>query len=199
MTDQERLRIAVALAALRHKPADQSCASYVLELHQRFPLKPCKPDACAIDASGPWRVRVQGLEQALRDLQDKYNAQRVDLAALQATRSLSIGDPDTTPSCPAPTPVPGKKKSRKKAAPGRVPQAKNTNEGSRVADMRGPWSSACWSPFLLMAAFGLVHALILYARAQTYWSLNFLARVSCYRRWRLWMRFWILDGDALPQ
>ncbi|KAF9261859.1 hypothetical protein L218DRAFT_461728 [Marasmius fiardii PR-910] len=37
ITDADRLRIIVALAALKYKPAEQSCTSYVLDLQTKFP------------------------------------------------------------------------------------------------------------------------------------------------------------------
>ncbi|KZT68454.1 hypothetical protein DAEQUDRAFT_738684 [Daedalea quercina L-15889] len=83
------LRIAIALAALRHKPVDLSHEAYVLDLQGKFPCSQSAPQEA-------WRERALALEKQLRDLEIKYDGER------------------TAPEQPAEPEGEGKKKKQKK-------------------------------------------------------------------------------------
>ncbi|KAJ6498038.1 hypothetical protein C8R47DRAFT_316910 [Mycena vitilis] len=72
-SDADRLRIAIAMAALSFKPADESCASFVLQLRSIFP--PSIPAAPTTD--GSWKTHALALEKELAGLKAKYNAERI--------------------------------------------------------------------------------------------------------------------------
>ncbi|KAJ7031501.1 hypothetical protein C8F04DRAFT_1110453 [Mycena alexandri] len=72
-SDADRLRIAIALTALKFKPANQTCASYVLHLRSIFP--PSTPLAPATD--GSWRTHALALEEDLAKLKKKYEAEQI--------------------------------------------------------------------------------------------------------------------------
>ncbi|KAF5382817.1 hypothetical protein D9757_007274 [Collybiopsis confluens] len=76
--DADRLRVAIALTALKLKPPEQSCASYVLDLRSKFP--PTIP--CAPTSDGSWRTRALDLENELKLLQEKYEAEQIKSIAL---------------------------------------------------------------------------------------------------------------------
>ncbi|KAJ7031511.1 hypothetical protein C8F04DRAFT_1110482 [Mycena alexandri] len=72
-SDADRLRIAIALTALEFKPANQTCASYVLHLRSIF--QPSTPLAPATD--GSWRTHALALEEDLAKLKKKYEAEQI--------------------------------------------------------------------------------------------------------------------------
>ncbi|KAF7340204.1 hypothetical protein MVEN_01939000 [Mycena venus] len=72
-SDADRLRIAIALTALKFKPANQSCASYVLQLRSVFP--PSTPAAPTKD--GSWKTHALALEKDLAGLKEKYEAEQI--------------------------------------------------------------------------------------------------------------------------
>ncbi|KAJ7226141.1 hypothetical protein GGX14DRAFT_132181 [Mycena pura] len=74
----DRLRIAIALTALKFKPADESCASYVLQLRSIFP--PSEPVAPTSD--GSWKTHALALEKDLASLKEKYDAKRINELAV---------------------------------------------------------------------------------------------------------------------
>ncbi|KAJ7232849.1 hypothetical protein B0H12DRAFT_1239503 [Mycena haematopus] len=69
----DKLRIAIALTALKFKPASQSCASYVLQLRAAFP--PSASTAPATDEL--WKTHALTLEKELADLKQKYEAEQI--------------------------------------------------------------------------------------------------------------------------
>ncbi|KAJ7671963.1 hypothetical protein B0H17DRAFT_1208886 [Mycena rosella] len=72
-SDADRLRIAIALTALKFKPMGQSCAAYVLELRSLFP--PSTPAAPTAD--GSWKNHALALEMDLAALKAKYEAEQI--------------------------------------------------------------------------------------------------------------------------
>ncbi|KAJ7139444.1 hypothetical protein C8R44DRAFT_867597 [Mycena epipterygia] len=72
-SDADRLRIAIALTALKFKPTNQSCAAYVLQLRSVFP--PSTPAAPTAD--GSWKTHALALEQDLARLKEQYEAEQI--------------------------------------------------------------------------------------------------------------------------
>ncbi|KAI6147940.1 hypothetical protein BKA82DRAFT_238621 [Pisolithus tinctorius] len=68
------IRIAVAFAALKHKPRDQSTASYVLDLQSQFPLVNQTISSQTQDSAKRWRAHAIRLEGQLKDLQVRQDA-----------------------------------------------------------------------------------------------------------------------------
>ncbi|KAI0762431.1 hypothetical protein C8Q74DRAFT_1173829, partial [Fomes fomentarius] len=71
----QQIRIAIALAALRHKPPEQSIQAYILDLQPAFPAE-AAPDAhsgCRTPTANPWRDRVLVLEKDIAALQAQYD------------------------------------------------------------------------------------------------------------------------------
>ncbi|KAL4062300.1 hypothetical protein V8B97DRAFT_1844607, partial [Scleroderma yunnanense] len=72
------LRIAIAFAALKHKPRDQSTASYVLDLQSQFPLLGITDETATPsqlpDSANRWRTHALELEKQLRVLQEQRDA-----------------------------------------------------------------------------------------------------------------------------
>ncbi|KAJ7652055.1 hypothetical protein DFH06DRAFT_1206645 [Mycena polygramma] len=106
-SDADRLRIAIALTALKFKPADESCASYVLQLRSIFP--PSIPAAPTTD--GSWKNHALALEKELAGLKEKYEAERIKALA-NSTAPVS----DTAPNGS----VSVKRKPKKKATDKRL-------------------------------------------------------------------------------
>ncbi|KAH7908846.1 hypothetical protein BJ138DRAFT_1115480 [Hygrophoropsis aurantiaca] len=100
-TESDTVRVAIALSALKHRPAGQSTASYILDLRAAFP---------AIDNANEerernaWRTRALRLEGDLRDLQARYDSNVSDLESLRI------------PSSDLPVPPP-RKKAKKTSIP----------------------------------------------------------------------------------
>ncbi|CAK5279831.1 unnamed protein product [Mycena citricolor] len=76
-SDADRMRIAVALVALKFKPPDQSCASYVLHLQSIFP--PSEPAAPTSD--GSWRNHALALEKELARVKAELDVERIKTVA----------------------------------------------------------------------------------------------------------------------
>ncbi|KAK7688249.1 hypothetical protein QCA50_008619 [Cerrena zonata] len=100
----EALRIAIALVALRYKPADQAYKSYVLDLQAKFPIS-----SNVDEVTLQWRRRALTLEEELQTLKTKTDAEQVELAALRS----KVGEGNSQPP-PTPTSPPGNKKKSKK-------------------------------------------------------------------------------------
>ncbi|KAJ7051222.1 hypothetical protein C8F01DRAFT_1176307 [Mycena amicta] len=109
-TDPDKLRIAIALTALKFKPPDVSCASYVLQLRSIFP--PSQPVAPTAD--GSWRTHALSLEKEMASLKEKYDAERIK--TLSAPPPLPSSSSEPPPSSNPST----KKKSKKKGSDKRV-------------------------------------------------------------------------------
>ncbi|KAJ6519192.1 hypothetical protein C8R45DRAFT_1117318 [Mycena sanguinolenta] len=87
----DRLRIAIALTALKFKPPDQSCAAYVLQLRAAF--QPSTPTAPTAD--GSWKTHALALEKELASLKLKYEAEQINTLV---TPSASMSDAATSNS-----------------------------------------------------------------------------------------------------
>ncbi|RPD70743.1 hypothetical protein L226DRAFT_469518 [Lentinus tigrinus ALCF2SS1-7] len=72
----QQLRIAIALAALRHKPAEQSIQAYILDLQAAFPSYPAA-DCHRASSPNPWRDRVLALERDLKELHEQYDKEKL--------------------------------------------------------------------------------------------------------------------------
>ncbi|ESK96783.1 hypothetical protein Moror_6655 [Moniliophthora roreri MCA 2997] len=103
-TISDRLRITIALTALKHKPLNQSCASYVLDLQTKFCSTPDSTKSSdSIDPSGPtgtfrthshndnaeqdsdvwrWKSLALRLEEELEELRAKYEAEQIKSLSL---------------------------------------------------------------------------------------------------------------------
>ncbi|OBZ79204.1 hypothetical protein A0H81_00151 [Grifola frondosa] len=113
-----QLRIAIALAALRHKPIDQSYEAYILDVQAKFPLSRSPSDGCE-----PWRARALLLEKNLKELQAKHQKDQTELYSLRKAQA-SGQDRSESPAL-----VGGKKKQKKKTS---------TNTSSLTAVSRQP-------------------------------------------------------------
>ncbi|KAF7367458.1 hypothetical protein MSAN_00808600 [Mycena sanguinolenta] len=98
----DRLRIAIALTALKFKPPDQSCTAYVLQLRAAFP--PSTPTAPTTD--GSWKTHALALEKELASLKLKYEAEQIKTLATSSA-SMSDAGPSNSQSV--------KRKPKKKA------------------------------------------------------------------------------------
>ncbi|KAI0641170.1 hypothetical protein C8Q79DRAFT_1106878 [Trametes meyenii] len=119
---RKHLRIAIALAALKHKPPTQSIPAYILDLQAAFPSS-CPSCSCwstvstgSAESPQPWRERVHALETELENLRTQHDETKMELLALrtaaQSARSRATADDICdTDSTPAPT---GKKAKGKK-------------------------------------------------------------------------------------
>ncbi|KAI0735898.1 hypothetical protein C8Q76DRAFT_593025, partial [Earliella scabrosa] len=72
----QQIRIAIALAALRHKPPEQSIQAYILDLQAAFPSEPVA-EACRPPSPNPWRDRVLALEKDIADLQAQHDKDKL--------------------------------------------------------------------------------------------------------------------------
>ncbi|EJD04465.1 uncharacterized protein FOMMEDRAFT_155596 [Fomitiporia mediterranea MF3/22] len=79
INDAKRIRILIALTALKHKPKDVSIA----DLRDQFPLSGNRNEG---NENGSWRDRALKLEEEVNELKRKYNE---ELAELNALRELS--------------------------------------------------------------------------------------------------------------
>ncbi|CAL1697287.1 unnamed protein product [Somion occarium] len=102
-SQSQALRIAVALVALRYKSTKQSYHSYVLDLQIRFPV----PIVIG-DNEQQWRQRALALEEDLRNLQEKFNSEQIELSVLRARSTEARTKPPASPSAS------GKRKQKKK-------------------------------------------------------------------------------------
>ncbi|KAF7331553.1 hypothetical protein MKEN_00034500 [Mycena kentingensis (nom. inval.)] len=107
-SDADRLRIAIALTALKFKPSDVSCASYVLQLQAAFP--PSKPAAPTAD--GSWKAHALSLEKELAGLRKK-----LDAAKIKSIAAPSPLPPPETSAEPVQKRKPKKKGSNKQTEP----------------------------------------------------------------------------------
>ncbi|TFK38619.1 hypothetical protein BDQ12DRAFT_95372 [Crucibulum laeve] len=117
LPDADRIRVAIALAALKFKPDDQSYTSYVLDLHSKFP--PSKP--AAPSAGGSWRTHALNLERDFSELKAKYEAEQIKTMTLAANASLAKSFGSTSvpnSSSEQLSDAASKKKSKKKSRPG---------------------------------------------------------------------------------
>ncbi|TBU30872.1 hypothetical protein BD311DRAFT_717945 [Dichomitus squalens] len=98
----EQIRIAIALAALRHKPSHRSIHAYILDLHAAFPPPPSSAsreiEPQRAPSPNPWRDRVLVLERDLRQLQAQHDKDRIRtsppvLFRPQRIRVMSITTP----------------------------------------------------------------------------------------------------------
>ncbi|TBU51532.1 hypothetical protein BD310DRAFT_834161 [Dichomitus squalens] len=98
----EQIRIAIALAALRHKPPLQSVHAYILDLHAAFPPPPStasgERESHRAPSPNPWRDRVLVLESDLRELQAQHDKDSIRtsppaLFRQQRIRVMSITKP----------------------------------------------------------------------------------------------------------
>ncbi|TFK91538.1 hypothetical protein K466DRAFT_442062, partial [Polyporus arcularius HHB13444] len=72
----QQIRIAIALAALRHKPSEQSIQAYILDLQAAFPSSPAA-DRRRVSSPNPWRDRVLALEKDLKELQEQCDKEKI--------------------------------------------------------------------------------------------------------------------------
>ncbi|KAF7310397.1 hypothetical protein HMN09_00581700 [Mycena chlorophos] len=75
-TNADRLRLAIALTALKFKPANVSCVSYVLQLQKVF----ASSQPAAPTSDGSWKTHALSLESELAALRLKYDAERISEA-----------------------------------------------------------------------------------------------------------------------
>ncbi|KAJ7617957.1 hypothetical protein FB45DRAFT_933008 [Roridomyces roridus] len=94
VSDADRFRIAVALTALKFKPADQSCASYVLHLRSIFP--PSAPAAPTTD--GSWKSHALALEKDLEKMKEKYQAEQISHGSQPVKRKPKKKTTDKIPA-----------------------------------------------------------------------------------------------------
>ncbi|KAJ8495148.1 hypothetical protein ONZ51_g1887 [Trametes cubensis] len=116
----KQLRIAIALAALRHKPPTQPIQAYISDLQSVFTVictcRPCQVASLSTDSKSE---HISALETEIEDLRTKHDEDKLELLALRKAakshlnRSVpdSAHDADTTPS------TTGKKGKAKKAKP----------------------------------------------------------------------------------
>ncbi|KAK7064807.1 hypothetical protein R3P38DRAFT_3165818 [Favolaschia claudopus] len=136
----DRLRIAIALTALKFKPAEQSCActpyhrvwsqesslikqAYVLYLRNKFP-----PSAPSFQDDGLWKTRALALEKEVADLKAKYEEEQIK----------NLAAPASAPSDAAPNnSQPVKRKAKKKAPEKPVEAPRKMNLETLLEDLHG--------------------------------------------------------------
>ncbi|KDQ30352.1 hypothetical protein PLEOSDRAFT_155036 [Pleurotus ostreatus PC15] len=112
--DGDRIRVAIALVALRYKPSEQSYDAYTLDLRSLFrsPQRGSDDYPAEKRSESPWRKRALTLEKNVSELQAKYDSER--------TKVLELTTKTTTSQSATPTPPPpssSKKKGKKKQIP----------------------------------------------------------------------------------
>ncbi|KAI0757626.1 hypothetical protein C8Q80DRAFT_1092347 [Daedaleopsis nitida] len=86
----QQIRIAIALAALRHKPPEQSVQAYILDLQAAFPSATDR-ECRRAPSPNPWRDRVLALEKDLNELQAQYDNEKLGEFSLDThLRVMSI-------------------------------------------------------------------------------------------------------------
>ncbi|KAG6331426.1 hypothetical protein ID866_7659 [Astraeus odoratus] len=154
----------LAFAALRHKPRDQSTASYILDLQSRFPLsgdnptQGDQPTSLEHENTRKWREHALALETRLGELQTQQDAIQGELAGLRhdAAQAKELGRASDAP--------PPKKKAKKNHKGQQAPS--QPGEPSWNWDLvRADWSSFFHSlypppPSLLVAYTALRGALL---------------------------------------
>ncbi|KAF9014898.1 hypothetical protein BDQ17DRAFT_920 [Cyathus striatus] len=108
ITTSDRIRIAIALTALKFKPSTQSCTAYALDLCAWFPASQV-PHPSSLNAS--WRDYALRLEQNVRDLELKYEAEHTKSLSLSSALDKASEDIDGDSSL---TCDQSKKRSKKK-------------------------------------------------------------------------------------
>ncbi|KAL5518480.1 hypothetical protein ACEPAH_162 [Sanghuangporus vaninii] len=88
VTDAQRIRVAIAFVALRHKPKDVSFEAYVLDLHRQFPLI---EDLEGGSHDPTWRDRALKLEEEVNNLKRKYEEDLTELSVLRKNSRLETG------------------------------------------------------------------------------------------------------------
>ncbi|KAH7882207.1 hypothetical protein F5I97DRAFT_437113 [Phlebopus sp. FC_14] len=129
------IAIAIAFAALKHKPRDQSTASYVLDLQAKFPLEPIHSGYGEETQGGPssqpeadkWRAHALELEKELEALKAQRGADQDELEKLRH-------DVSQKRAVDAPTDAPPKKKTKK------ISKEATSNEW-KWSQLRADWSS----------------------------------------------------------
>ncbi|KAG8215202.1 hypothetical protein J3R82DRAFT_8739 [Butyriboletus roseoflavus] len=116
------VRIAIALAALKHKPRDRSAASYLLDLQSRFPV------ASKDNDGREWRTYALELEEQLANLKAQRDADQELLSKLRTDASQVASTSDAPPP---------KKKSKK-----------NPTRDQHDPEWSWDQSRADWSRFL---------------------------------------------------
>ncbi|KIK23112.1 hypothetical protein PISMIDRAFT_11106 [Pisolithus microcarpus 441] len=77
------IRVAIAFAALKHKPRDQSTASYVLDLQSQFPLASQTISSQTQDSAKRWRAHALRLESELKEIQARQDVDQQELVQLR--------------------------------------------------------------------------------------------------------------------
>ncbi|KAI0344216.1 hypothetical protein BDW22DRAFT_1140568 [Trametopsis cervina] len=116
MSDACKIRIAVALSALKRKHCKQSFEAFVLDLRVQFPLRPL-PDAAGskleLSELEPWKNKVSSLEKEMNDLREKYQHEHSELVVLRAASAKSSTGAST---CSTGTPTAEQSKTKKRSA-----------------------------------------------------------------------------------
>ncbi|KAI0686472.1 hypothetical protein BC835DRAFT_1379486, partial [Cytidiella melzeri] len=110
MLDAQKLRVAVALAALRNKPTEQSLESYVLDLRDKYTLSLTNH----VKEWEQWRSRALSLENELREVRQKYDNEHAELLSLRLPTTESAVE--AVPACSAPAAISHEKKRPQKKA-----------------------------------------------------------------------------------
>ncbi|KAF8876494.1 hypothetical protein BD779DRAFT_162424 [Infundibulicybe gibba] len=136
----DRIRIAIALAALQFKPPDQSFAfcmqstlAYVLDLRATFP--PSVPAAPSAD--GSWRTHALALERDYAELEAKYEAAQIQniTASMGSNSGSAPPAPSSSSEQPASVTDSTKRKKKKKRPAEPEPQmdpAPHTSTGTHI-------------------------------------------------------------------
>ncbi|KAF9488697.1 hypothetical protein BDN71DRAFT_425165 [Pleurotus eryngii] len=113
--DGDRIRVAIAVVALRYKPSEQSYDAYTLDLKSLFgsPKRGSGDHTVKKRSESPWRERALTLEKNVFELQAKYDSERTKVLELTTKTTVSQ---NATPT-PPPPPPPSKKKGKKKQIP----------------------------------------------------------------------------------
>ncbi|KAF8060917.1 hypothetical protein FPV67DRAFT_312854 [Lyophyllum atratum] len=104
-SNSDRIRLAIALSALKFKPKFQSCSAYVLELQSKFPAS--SPDT----SNNSWRTLALSLEHDFATLKGKYEAEQIRSLALENALSAPS---EAMPNSSSEQPAPAKKRLKKK-------------------------------------------------------------------------------------
>ncbi|KAI5991822.1 hypothetical protein EDD15DRAFT_2446367 [Pisolithus albus] len=82
------IRVAIAFAALKHKPRDQSTTSYLLDLQTQFPLANQTISSQTQDSAERWRAHTLRLESQLKEIQARQDIDQQELVQLRAYQPL---------------------------------------------------------------------------------------------------------------
>lgn len=86
------LVLAIAICIVRNKPSEQSLASYILDLREKFPLQPEKVPTRA--EQDQWRIRALALEKENESL--KLRLQKHEIELLAAKTSKQTDNPSSS-------------------------------------------------------------------------------------------------------